>query len=40
MVKFTIQSPVSGEAQLEVYNQLGQRVDTILEDMYKLKEAR
>ncbi|HET9824796.1 MAG TPA: T9SS type A sorting domain-containing protein, partial [Chitinophagaceae bacterium] len=29
MVKFTIQSSVSGNAQLEVYNQLGQKVSTI-----------
>jgi hypothetical protein len=29
MVKFTIQSPVSGQAQLILYNGLGQRVKTI-----------
>jgi hypothetical protein len=29
VVKFTIQSNVSGDAQLEVYNQLGQKVSTI-----------
>jgi hypothetical protein len=29
IVKFTIQSNISGEAQLEVYNQIGQKVSTI-----------
>jgi hypothetical protein len=29
IVKFTIQSAVSGEAQLEVYNQVGQKISTI-----------
>jgi hypothetical protein len=40
VVKFTIQSKVSGKAQLEVYNMLGQKVKTVYSGFIQANKAQ
>jgi large repetitive protein len=40
IVKFTIESPVSGQAQLEVFNMLGQKVSTVYNGFVQANKAQ